>query len=888
MLTTSAETVIGVSGGDDVITGTDAAIDDGDLIVDASTTDSDTLVINGRAFQAAFDTDADTIINIETIDVNYDTLTNATFDAEGVITAATLDFSNSRDGSGASLTVSNVTGGSTITATDFNAVAATADAAGDLTMTLATATGNITGTVSTTGDLVITANASTGTIDANSATGASTVTANSATVIDADATGAGDITINTTADATITADSAGGDIVIVAAAAADVAAVTSGTGTITVTAEGDTAIATTAKTATVTLSGADSTADATIDATGVGTADSLTVNAGEDFTVDNQAGNEVETITVTASSAVTATITTTAADTYVGDSSNVTFSGDSAMFTTATVTAAAVTLTDVTAAVDATDFTVSSIEVTDDDMAAGRTITLGSTDSTVVISGELDRDLTLAVSDGTTTAVSWNVNITLSEDINNATGAELTLTGATGADAISTATITISKAQTDLLLDAGDTAVTLLGSKAVVLDVSATAIDVASLDASDYTGRITATVAGISATFGSAVDTITASGTSTDLAIDAGAGNDVINTAAAIAGSIDGGDGTDTLNITGAVDLSAATLSNIEFIDVNGNTVAFDGEYFDGLAVVIDGAGIVDFKNITSTLDLSNLSFASTATTTIDFVTDKDLTLGASSAVAITGSSSDDTIDTDGGADTILAGAGDDNVDAGAGADVVYGGAGDDTLDGEAGNDTIYGEAGDDTILGDAGNDTIDGGEGADTITGGAGNDTISLAETTAAIDTVVLAATGKDTISGFDSGSDIIDLTTVDANFDVGDDTTTDISTAGAANSVAWDDNQILRIETDGTAADITTGGTATITDFTNLTQVAAYVEELVDFNDTAATSEDGVLILVNGTTSYVYHVQDGAADNTTLNAGDLTLIGVVTGEAVELTDLA
>jgi len=57
-----------------------------------------------------------------------------------------------------------------------------------------------------------------------------------------------------------------------------------------------------------------------------------------------------------------------------------------------------------------------------------------------------------------------------------------------------------------------------------------------------------------------------------------------------------------------------------------------------------------------------------------------------------------------------------DHIDAGAGNDTVYGSSGDDTIDGGAGRDRIDAGAGDDTIIYDADDSTIDGGEGMDTL----------------------------------------------------------------------------------------------------------------------------------------------------------------------------
>ena len=75
---------------------------------------------------------------------------------------------------------------------------------------------------------------------------------------------------------------------------------------------------------------------------------------------------------------------------------------------------------------------------------------------------------------------------------------------------------------------------------------------------------------------------------------------------------------------------------------------------------------------------------------------------------------------------------------------------------------------GNDVIVGSRGNDTIEGGEGRDTITGGRGNDLISAntewynrnAPGDGHVDTLIFrAGDGADTVLGFDTGIDILNL---------------------------------------------------------------------------------------------------------------------------------
>ncbi len=77
--------------------------------------------------------------------------------------------------------------------------------------------------------------------------------------------------------------------------------------------------------------------------------------------------------------------------------------------------------------------------------------------------------------------------------------------------------------------------------------------------------------------------------------------------------------------------------------------------------------------------------------------------------------------------------------------------------------DIITGGKGADVILGGAGADTITGGLGADTITGGAGQDSIDLTESTSSVDKVYYAHSGAanvDSVTGFKAGTDIVQFT--------------------------------------------------------------------------------------------------------------------------------
>jgi len=103
----------------------------------------------------------------------------------------------------------------------------------------------------------------------------------------------------------------------------------------------------------------------------------------------------------------------------------------------------------------------------------------------------------------------------------------------------------------------------------------------------------------------------------------------------------------------------------------------------------------------------------------------------------LSGGNGNDTINGGGGNDLIFGEVGNDRLSGGDGNDTMIGGNGNDNLDGGAGNDNLSGELGDDLITGGAGDDMMNGGQGRDTF--------------------VFLAGFGKDVVSDFKVGSDVV-----------------------------------------------------------------------------------------------------------------------------------
>ena len=302
------------------------------------------------------------------------------------------------------------------------------------------------------------------------------------------------------------------------------------------------------------------------------------------------------------------------------------------------------------------------------------------------------------------------------------------------------------------------------------------------------------TLVGISAIdAGSGNDTVIGSdGADT---IIAGSGNDVLSGgegddlflvgASAGIDTITGGGGTDTVRAGAAnvsVTVTAATLADVEI---------FDGGGFANFRLVgTSAANALDFSAVTLT-----------GVAAIDAGSGND---------TVFGSSGDDTIVAGRGNDALSGGGGDDLflVGASAGLDTINGGSGNDVIRASAANVSmsvgtnslsevetidsggfanfrlvgtsagdaldfsqialigvapISGGNGNDTITGSAGDDVIEGGAGRDLLTGGLGDDMFDFNVASHSRGTTV------DVIADFVIGSDIVDLSTIDADGTLG-----------------------------------------------------------------------------------------------------------------------
>lgn len=205
---------------------------------------------------------------------------------------------------------------------------------------------------------------------------------------------------------------------------------------------------------------------------------------------------------------------------------------------------------------------------------------------------------------------------------------------------------------------------------------------------------------------------------------------------------------------------------------------------------------------------------------------------------------------------------------------------------------TINGNDGDDVITGTDYVDTINGGAGADSITAGAGDDVIDLGGSDTGADIVVFSAAatnGADTIDNFETTVDHLNLDGV-----MGATVASVEGVATTANIVTYADNEVY-VFADGDAASAG-NGTATITTYTTLTEVADFLSESLQDGETAGNSagshdhadgDENVFVIndLGNNLTYVYaFTADGAGDasgGAAVEASELTLIATVTEDA-------
>ncbi len=229
-------------------------------------------------------------------------------------------------------------------------------------------------------------------------------------------------------------------------------------------------------------------------------------------------------------------------------------------------------------------------------------------------------------------------------------------------------------------------------------------------------------------------------------ALNGGTGNDVMN----------GGDGNDSLNGGAGNDTLLGGAGDDLLVALGGDDALFGGAGADrleggtGADVMRGGAGndwyLVDNlgdKVIEQAIDGSDEGGVDIVQSGVSFALGafvENLSLVGTADIDATGNELNNVI----GGNT--------------GANVLTGNAGNDLLIGFSGNDTLFGGDGSDNLQGGTGNDVLTGGAGADIMSGGPGADKFvfnAVAES---------SPNAPDVISDFVHGSDLIDLSAIDA----------------------------------------------------------------------------------------------------------------------------
>ena len=691
---TTDDDVPALSAGNDTVTGTSLTYEAADVIVDGSSTDADTLTVTATGDVSV----TPTVVKVETLNFDLTGVAAAggdgasTFDVDvsGVRSAQTLNFDITAVGSSvSSLAVDNIAaGGVVINATsDFTTV--TIDTVADADYTL-----NVGGATATT-DITVSEDAESGVADDVTINSTSALSISS-TIMDGDlvASSVGDMDVENadSAEGTVTLTSSAGSILVTSA---------DGTATMSLTAadevdvEGATAVTTltmtaagTAATSATTASQVTATAMTTLNVSGNGAAVKVDASASDALAAVNVSGAYSVEVVVDGDE--------------LTDISNFAFTDTS----TAGTSVLNINATAGEANVDLVDAGADVIKLTADmdgddlDVATGAVIQIAAdqtaTEFDGVYASRASNTISVTVNDDAESAESWDV---ASIDFDNF------------------ATVTLASADTSPVsggldveaIDAGTATLKVTGSGTFQFD----SIVAGSFDGSEATGALDLDLEGsadvATVTTGSGNDTIVVSAdlTSGGYTINAGSGNDGITLVAGADQTVDGGAGVDTATLDGDYTAGAMSLSSIEIIELDHESVV-DGSMLNGQALVVrdttaaEGGADMIVTIDAATTDLANVSMDST---THSLVTINGGTYGGFTGITVVGTNIANTIT------------------GGSNGDALTGGAGIDTIAGAAGNDVISGLAAADVLTGGAGADTIDGGAAGDTIYGGnAGN----------------------------------------------------------------------------------------------------------------------------------------------------------------------
>ncbi|MDC0345886.1 hypothetical protein OAM99_04360 [Planktomarina sp.] len=832
-MTTSSEVVNGTAG-NDAVTATSTTYTAGDVIVDSSASDSDTLVVTATDDISAavtvagienmtFNLDAVSALgnavggNTTGFDVNADQIANGTITVavtkaaspvatakvfnvgDGVTVASDLTLTVAGDANAnitinatkaSSQTITAVTG--TIDDLTINGSAATlltitdADAEEDIVI-------NNTGGVTVTDITAATDNASIQTMTI-SAGGAVTITDyNNLGSVTASTT-SGNITADVgTANKAITLSTDAGNVTV--SDAED----TTTTLTVTAVGDGDDTATATAADGDITVTAASLVETVTLNATGdinlddVEAAGTLVLTAGQASNIANTV-SDVQSLTLASNKAAGAAVvfTATAGDGGTDGAADgfaeldtITFSGSNSvtldMDASDLVTAAASTDNGTTAAaVVATDSMTggtSRIEFFAD--GGGAAINLRS-----LAVDEIALDV--AANGGDSFLMNSGQNLIVAAD--QTADLALTLPNTPG----NTATVTIENdAAAGAVNDLAGITTTTVGTLTIAQNDAAStaapttgAINVGATNNVVVTGgklNVSAAVTAASFDASAATGAITISATNATTSFKTGSGNDTFTSAGATKLTIDGGAGSDTVTFA-AADYSASTVSltSIETLDITNSGVSIAASAVTGGSYVISGDAAADTLNVKVVAAVGEVvDLSGTATTGV---------------VTLTGLGGTDTLTGSSTTGMKFVGA--------AGADTIVGGSGVDTV----------------TFLSETG--------AADTITLGGGSDVLNQAATAA----TTMAIT-KVTDMNLGTASTAADTFNLSLTAIEGLTTTTDLVDSSAVSAIA----------TDGTIVKVTTdGGTIASADLVILSQ--SYASDTAALNGMKTTGSDTI----------------------------------------------
>ncbi len=417
-------------------------------------------------------------------------------------------------------------------------------------------------------------------------------------------------------------------------------------------------------------------------------------------------------------------------------------------------------------------------------------------------------------------------------------------------------------------------------------------------------------------------------GTFTNIAVNAGAGDDLINGGAGddtlrgeggtdtLSGgigndSLDGGAGTGDVLSGGAGNDSLALGGNVAsangsdgddsfFATGNIGTATSIASIFGGIGtdrIVQTGALNLTNAAITGveTLALSGVGSATLRASQFDNFATISAAAGATTGAIVLSTPTDLAFV----ADVEVSGLSSLTVTGNAGRDTlaflsaatsitVNAGNGDDLITSGDGNDVLLGQAGNDSLLGGAGNDSLDGGAGVgELLAGGDGNDTIVLGanvtEAEGSIGNDVFLASGvigtlaaPATITGGDGQDTIVQTGTLDLTntFTSGVET---LALSGALFAVTLRASLFDTLTTITAAAGATTGALilSTPTDPAFVADVG--VSELAALSVTGTSGRDALTFLTAGAGPFtdVTVTAGGGADSITGGGGDDVLLG-------------